>query len=485
MTQPNVSTTEIDGALGVIPTGSKVLAVVGVSSSGATATPAGYGNKKSLVAGFGVGPLVEMAARAIDLGCVALVCRTGQTTDGAMGTIDDSTVTGTAASFITHTASTKPLDDYQVRVLITTGGTTGTAGIVYQVSFDGGRNYGPKTALGTALIIAPSGTGVSFTITTGKTFVAGDYFSVTTTAPAPNATEVGTALDAIKNSATQWGVAGLAFPIDGTIFDTVETKFAAMSTAGKPRAYVGGFRIPTDSESESTYKTAFETAFSTRATTYGSICVGAAQIASAVSGRAYRRAWAFHVAPLTASVEEHIDVADVNLGAASGVSLVDANGNNVYHDESINPGLDDDRACVARSWDGDIQGTYVNRPRLLCADGSDFTIMPMRRVMNLARIAMRAYLIRRLNRPVRVDKKTGFILEAEAREIEAGGNAVLKAVLGGSPKASGWSCVVHRDDNLLSTKTMHVDTRIIPLAYVETIVETEGFTNPALQTITG
>lgn len=488
MTLPGLNTTELDGALGSIPSGAKILAVAGVCSSGTPNAPAGYGNKRALYADFGVGPAVEMASRAIDAGCVVLICRTGQTTDGAMGTIDDAAVTGTAKTFITHTSGTKPLDDYQVKVLVTTGGTTGTAGIVYQVSLDGGRTYGPKTALGTALTIAPSTTGVSFDITTGKTLVAGDYWTVTTTAPAPNASEVTSALTALQNSATQWGVAGLAFPIDGTIFDVVETAFAAMSTAGKPRAYVGGFRIPTDTETESTYKTAFETALSAKATTYGSICAGAVQLVSSlqggyIKGSSFRRPVCFHVAPATAAVEEHIDIADVNLGPATGAALADTNGNNAYHDESINPGLDDDRACTLRTWDGDVQGVYVTRPRIFCANGSDFSIMPLRRVMNLARIAIRGYLIRRLNRPVQVDKRTGYILEAEAQEIEAGGNAILKAALGGTPKASAWSFTVRRDDNLLSTKTMNTETRIVPLAYPETINNAIGFENPALVAI--
>lgn len=478
MTLPAVTTTELDGALGAIPVGSKVLRIVGTSSLGPTNMPAGYGSKKALQADFGIGPLVEMAARALDLKCIALVCRSGQTTDGAMGTIDDSHVTGTAVSFITHTGSTKPLDDYQVVVKVVTGGTTGAAGVIYQVSLDGGRTFGPKTALGTALIIAPANTGVSFSITTGKTLVAGDYWTATTTAPAPNASEVTAALAALQSNPTR-GHIGLAFPIDATLFDAVETGLAAMSSAGKPSEYTGGFRIPTDAETESQYKTAFDTALGAKATVFGTICAGAEQMISSVSGYAYRRPVAFVVAPMTASVDEHIDIADVNIGPIPGVSLTDANGNNVYHDESINPGLDDSRACTLRTWDGDVQGVYVTRPRVFCPDGSDFSLMPLRRVMNIARVAIRAYLIRRLNQPVRVDKKTGFILEADALRIETGGNAILKALLGQQPMASGWSFVVHRNDNLLSTKTMNTDTRIIPLAYVENINNSIGFENPA------
>ena len=68
-------------------------------------------------------------------------------------------------------------------------------------------------------------------------------------------------------------------------------------------------------------------------------------------------------------------------------------------------------------------------------------------------------------------ERTGYILEKEALEIEAGCNAAIRSVLGAEPMASGWSTAVHRDDNILTTKTMNVDVRLVPLGYVEFINE--------------
>ena len=104
--------------------------------------------------------------------------------------------------------------------------------------------------------------------------------------------------------------------------------------------------------------------------------------------------------------------------------------------------------------------------------------------MNLARQTTRTYFQERLNKPIVVDATTGFIREEDALEIEAGGNARLKAVLGDAPMASAWKIVVNRTDNLLSTRKMGVKTRITPLAYVEFIEEEDGFLNPALTTQT-
>jgi hypothetical protein len=210
------------------------------------------------------------------------------------------------------------------------------------------------------------------------------------------------------------------------------------------------------------------------------LCAGAGELTSSASGRKYLRPYAFVEAARQASVSEEINTADVNLGPIVGFSIRDANGNAKHHDESLNPGLDDARFCVARTWEG-LQGVYCNRPRLFSAAGSDFQLLTHRRVMNLAHETLRAYFLRRLNSPIRVNKTTGFILESEAAEIEAGALAALEAVLLAKPKASGCEVSISRTDNLLSTKTITGQARIIPLAYSEFIDLDLGFSNPALQ----
>lgn len=481
MSQPRVTQTELDGALGVLPPSSgKLLAIVGVCSAGTIDSPATFGRAAPLIAAFGVGPAVEAAARHIEItGDPVIIVRTGQTTAGDYGSIDDSAVDGTSA--ITETSGAEPLDDYEVRVRVTLGGTIGTGPISYQWSLDGGRNWSPVTALGTANVLAIPGSGVSFDLGAG-TLVTDDEWSVRTSAPAPTAAELGTALDALKASVAAWELCHIAAPIDATIFDTVETKFASMPAAGKYRAWIGNIRMPNEGESEATYLSTQSTAFAAKATVVGELCAGACKVVSSVSGRKYRRPVSFAVASEEASEPAHIDIADVNRGSIVGVSITDDDGNPDEHDESVNPGLDDARFTVLRTWEG-LAGVYVNRPRIFSAEGSDFDIMPKRRVMNLARDATRRYLQRRLNQPVLVNSTTGFILESEALEIEAGGRAALAAVLSSSPKASGWSFVVARNDNLLSTKTMTVTTRIVPLAYVEFIEESVAFENPALRVV--
>lgn len=400
--------------------------------------------------------------------------------EASAGELVTSLLGGTSVPTIDDT--TEPNDDYEAYLVFVTGGTRGTAGITYKWSLDGGRTLSPTTALGTATSITiPGSGGVKIDFGAG-TIIAGATIAFPTVAPRWNTTELGTALDALKASTNAWELAEIVGPIDGDAFDLLETKFGGMFTSGKPRAWIGSTRMPIGDETEAAYKASLDTVFASRATTYGELCAGACRLTSAVSGRKYRRPIAHAIGSFEASVSQEINIADVNLGTIPGVTITDANGNPAEHDESVNPGLDDSRFTVLRTHEG-IQGVYVNRPRIFSADGSDFYLMPHRRVFNIGAAALRAYFVRRLNQPILVNATTGFILEEEALEIEAGALAVLEAALLAKPKASGVTFALSRTDNLLSTKTLNGDAAIVPLAYAETIALTLGFSNPALRVI--
>lgn len=475
MTQPSVTITELDGALGVLPpSAGRLPAVVGVASQGPTNTPATYARVKDLTADFGDGPAVEAAATYIDRFArpVAFV-RVATADDGSVGAVTHS---GTGTSVVTVDSGSAPLDDYEIAVRVKAGGTVGTAGATYQLSLDGGRSYGPAVALGTANTITAGG--ITLDLAAG-TLVAGDVYSARAVAPQWTGPELTAALDALGNSAIAWEQCHVVGAIDTTAFDAIETKFAALTGHGKYRNWIGSVRMPNAGESEATYLSALGTAWAAKSTRHGALCAGACKSVSGVSGRSYRRPVGFPFAALQCGVSEEIDAADVNLGSLVGVSIRDVNGNPDEHDESIHPGLDDARFVTLRTWEG-YAGVYVNRPRLFSPDGSDFQLVPHRRVLNLAHAALRVYFIRRLNHPVLVSKSTGFILETEALEIEAGARQAMADVLLAKPKASAVQFTLSRTDNLLSTKTLTGAGRVVPLAYPEFIQLDVGFYNPAL-----
>ena len=485
MSQPAVNLTELDGALGIVPTtAGRLLAVVGVSDAGPLDTPATFSRVSDLVASFGNGPAVEAAAIMMErFGRPVMFVRTGNTVAGSYPAGAVVVFAGTGTSVITvDNVGTAPIDDFEFYFRVVVGGTIGVDGITFQWSLDGGRTLSPVTALGVATsFVFPTSGGSQIDFAAG-TLVAGDTATFRGDAPKWNGTEVGTALDALFASSVQWENAHVVGDLEASDIVIIDGKFTGAITSGKYRGWIGGVRMPDLAETEAAYATALDTAFSASATVHGEICAAACKTVSSVSGRRYRRSPSFTIGPREQSVSEEINIADVNLGTLPGVSIRDNNGNVDEHDESVNPGLDDLRFTVLRTWDG-IQGVYVNRPRVFSAAGSDFDIFPKRRVLNITHGVLRNYFIRRLNKPIRVDNLTGFILEADAREIESGARAAMRSVLLAKPKASGVEFTLSRTDNILSTKTLTGNARVIPLAYPEFIDLSVGFLNPELQIV--
>lgn len=478
MTTPQINVTQLDGALGVLPsTAGRLLAVVGTSSAGTANVPTTFARVNDAVGTFGQGPLVEAAARRMQrYGKPVLMVRAAAASViGAYGTPVDN-VSGTSA--VTVDTDDEPFDDYDFIFEVIAGGTIGTAGITYRYSLDNGENYSPITALGTANTLTLDGNvGLDFG---AGTLVAGDTFSVRTTAPAADDTELLAALTALGQSALAWDLVYVTGATDATSAGVIETWISGLVAAGKYRGYFANTRTPNAGESEATYAAALAADFSSFATTYGTICAGAADIVSSVSGRNYRRPIAHYVAAAHSNISEEANLAALDTeGPAAGVSVRDSLGNPRHHDEAINPGLDDSRFCVLRTWDQE-PGVYVNIPRLMSSAGSDFQLMPHRRVMNLALEAATAYMRRRLSKPVRVDAATGYIREVDAAEIDRGLTAAVGGVLLAKPKASSVTGSVSRTDAILSTNTLTANLSVVPLGYPTAINLTVGFTNPAL-----
>jgi hypothetical protein len=231
-----------------------------------------------------------------------------------------------------------------------------------------------------------------------------------------------------------------------------------------------------------TYQSSLASAFASTSSLYLSLAAGYAQTTSAVSARQYARPASWSLAARAGSTFIGQDWAEVDLGPLSGVTLRDTNGNPLsqFHDESLYPGLDDLRFATLRGIDG-YNGVYNTNPRVIAPTGSDFIYAQFRRVMNVACRVVRAELMRRLSKQILVNKKTGFILEAEARDIEAGVNAVLRTAILSRPDASDAKFVLSRTDNVLSTFTLHGDCRIVPLAYPKSILVNMAFNNPAIR----
>jgi hypothetical protein len=473
---PGVYSTETDFALGAVASaaGGKLLAIIGPAKSGPIGLPSAFSRWEDAQAIFEGGRLVEAGAYYIErYQRPVLLCRADVTGSPSVSAVD-SDAEGSAA--VTVAASPAPIDHYQLAVEFLSDGTVGQAGITYRLSLDDGRTWSNDMALGTANTIVFPGAGVSFALAAG-TIKRGDIHAAQATAAKPNATNLTAALEGLKLTLNSWEIVLFTETIDADTFDAV----TAVSTyANGPHTWIGSPRLPNDGETDAQWQAALAPLSADKASAHGGLYAGGCKLASPISGRRYQRPAGWPVAAAMAAVAPHVNIAETRRGPLPGVSIRDENGMPDEHDEALFPGLEAMRFGSLRTWPR-RQGVYVTRARTFAATGSDFTLYPNRRVINLAREVLTDYLTDRCHRPILVSRKTGLILPSEAKDIELGGDAVLRAALLAEPMASAAYFRISRTDNLLSVPALNSFGRVLPLAYPEWINLNMSLENPALQ----
>jgi hypothetical protein len=489
MTVPNVTYSVLNGKLGVrAPGGVELHAYVGPCGGGAIATPTRHARSTDVLTTYVSGPAPELAMRAIEnYGCEVVMCRTTDATTGSFGAIDVTGVTGTSvASF---DATTHPDDDYEIYVIVKNGGTVGTLGITYQWSLDNGRTLSVVTALGTANnIVIPNSGGAKIALAAG-TLLTGDVIKGRTVAPAWDTTGLQAALNAVKASLHPWVAIWVAGPVNATAATVIQTFQNGIETAtGKSCKVYTHVRTPNVAESEAAYLTAQSTDYATFTEKRQTVAAGAARVVSARTGRpfVFRRPVLFAISGLPQSLPYGIDMSqtvDATPGGLPGVAIYDSNGNNVEHDEMLNPGLDDARFLTLRSWPGK-QGVYVNNPRTMEGAGLDFYLDQHARILCEFCNVARATLVDELSRDLDLNladngpNKKGAPTERECQRIDSRvKQALLASKLAG--QVTDVSFKMNRDDVVLSTQTLNAAGGIVFKGYPKLIKFTVSSINPA------
>lgn len=143
------------------------------SSKGPLSTPTPFGSQQQALSEtvFGCGGVREMGycQAKVPVPCVGI--RLPKTS--TPGTKSTPVITADATSTWTAALTGTPTDGLDVVLTFTIGGTTGSAGIKYTLSTDGGFTTGPEVALGTATSITIGG--VAIALGTAKLVVATDF----------------------------------------------------------------------------------------------------------------------------------------------------------------------------------------------------------------------------------------------------------------------------------------------------------------------
>lgn len=462
---PQVAITKTDGNTGVVrPSADGVLAIIAPSEKGTVNQPASYARQDLALTDFGKGHLVEAAAYDLTVAGKPVVLIKGQASVAAT----NSAVVHTGAGSSVVTVSGTTLDDYEAEIVFVTGGTQGIAGATLKWSLDGGKSYSATVALGTAVLFAIPGSGLTFNFAAG-TFLAGQREQVTTTAARMNNADLVLALEALRTYGAGWDTI-LVSGLDATATEvaTLDTWLAARETEGKYRTAIVNNAMRTAAQTEATYATAQTAVWASASSIRVTVCADGGDLVSPLTGYRQRRPMTWGLAAREMAKDISVDAAYVADGPITGYSIRDDRNNPKYHDEALFPGLDDLRLASFRSFNS-RQGAYVNNPLLMSPSGSDYVYRQHARVMNKACELTFEVLTNRLSSRVKRSNTTGYINEEDAQEIEGLVQAKLDQELVNANRVSGARFVLNRTDDLRpnSGATVNCEVQVTALAYIK------------------
>lgn len=331
-----------------------------------------------------------------------------------------------------------PSDFVDLVLEITTGGIIGTDAVAFKLSQDGGASFAAPVAVPaltpweTAL---PGGLKATWAHGGTDTYVIGQKWTFNTYGAIA---ALFAAVDAKMTAAQN------AFRYAGAILELPDASDAILLKAtanlsGERIMYAGGF------------------------------CELTSMTSKAGQGvRTQPAAW-----PLAArrgAVGIHVDLGRTLDGSLEGVASLD-------RDENATPALGAARIATLRTitgYPGFFAASDTNGD-MMAPPGSDYSLSQYRAVMDRACTVLRAALIPYLNREIALNKKTGKILETEARAIEGKLDAALEgALINGSDGRHASACRtrIDRTEAILTTKNLSVDLAIVPLGVAKTITAT-------------
>lgn len=471
---PSVSITKTDGNLGVASDTDRILAIIGPASAGDTNSAFSFTSKSDMVDEFESGMLVTAGAYMLARGIPVVLIRTVATTDGAYGTLEQDGVVGTAT---VANGSTDPDGNFDVIVEILTGGALGTAGIIFRYSLDNGENYSQPQALGVALTLTCE-RGVSFTLASAaSTLLEGDTWSVTTTAPVASTTDLADALDALADYSGEWLRVLVLTDATTTILGQLDTFVKSFHAEGKnPEAIACTRRRDLVDESRAEYQTAMATIAAAVQSAEVSCSVDLCEMIDEIDGWRLKMPQSIAYAARLMIIDDSQDASAKSDGALPGVYLETPNGVRNYHDERRFPGLDGLGFTTMRTWGGRpvSPGVYINNPRLLAGQGSDYRYFQHSAIVNRIIESTFSLLQPRLSRAVLCDSTTGRIREDVAKGIEEAITAELRTIYSDPGRVSEIRMTLSRTDNVLSTDALHFDVQAVPLAYIKHFIGKAG-----------
>lgn len=501
-TNGEVNITVLDGGGSIVVPGANVQLVIGCCSSGTANQIFATTQISSLVSSNGYGPGVQASALSLAAGGVVLFMKP---TQNAAGTSTAVSFTGSGTSVITVTldGTVGAFDDanFVFKVVHTGTKTIGTGIVLFQLSADAGRTYGPVIALAAAATTyAIPNTGVTLNFAAG-TLIGGDIAKFTTTAPSWNTAGIQTALVAFGASAYAIAGVGTMHVVGGSVSTSGAFRGAAGADATAIQGYLDtlvtqfSYNRLILSARDSLTPTAFGGTGETDATWTGVItadflsvsakricaCGGyyntQSQISTAELGAPRHRrplAWSLAARQVTIPSQRHAGrVRDGSLSFIVIDSVNDPKDGFNYHDDFLAPTLDVARFTSARMRKG-LPGYYIVNPKLMSPAGSDFDILPKGLVMDVACTVVHQVGQQEINDDLRTTS-AGTLYPPDAITIQNRILSKLKDATVAKSMCSAVGVVVDQTNNVQNTSTVNIAVTVQGKAYVLQEDVTIGF----------
>lgn len=491
--RPQIIFNVVSNALGNVPVSpANTIAIYGVSSAGPINEPSDpYSVPGNVAVDFGYGPGPELAANLVASGIRTIFTRVETDT---VGTVSAVVHTGSGTSVLS--ISGDPYDAYDISVVPSKAGTAGSEPEPsFQISFDGGRTYSRSIRMPASRIYTgfQETTGLTFSFT-AATLVVGDEYTATTTAPVPVAAGVADAIAAFRTAKAQAAVHCTTGVLDESGVETCVSELDQFVDQKKFCRFLFECRDIGTGETTAQWMDAISEDFGAFTNDRVGICAGAARVTSALTGFRLRKniLWLAAVRAGRVTARTQGPTFGQDLGATEDGPLVSFTQNGqgtgiteVYYDEQLTPGLDEARFITVTSYPGDAaNGYYITNPNLMSGPTSDFDLLQLGRVMDEACRVTNGFFLTKISTAVRVNPRTGFILEKDALSLESGNDQVIANAIiangNASPMPNDDYTIVSRVDRIINTKTVTVTVKILPLAYSKVFNITMSFFNPAL-----
>jgi len=390
----------------------------------------------------------------------------------------------------TTTSAASPLDWYNPKVLITTGGALGTAQFKYSLDgTDANMSAAIVTPAGGVYAIPNSGIVVTF----GGSMTVDDYFTFTTAGPAATSGNLTSAMSALEttylSSTYSMGaiIGNLVSSSDWvTQCSTLETAATALFNAGVYVRFLNGApttgTITGSSGSVAVNTTStdsdLETARLSVSAPHVSASAGDCLITSPITGLSQRRNASWVVAARASAIEASQNPGAVLLGAVKGVTYL-------YRNEQATPGLDAVGFDTLRTYPGSIAsgtglaGFFITDAHTMSATTSDYYPFTNARVIDLGCTIAKATALQYVQSKIPTTTRNGLvgvITEEKAQIIERVMNsALLTGLVNTEPQdAVAAATQVNRTHNILSDGNLIITIAIQPFAYARTVTVNIG-----------